>query len=585
MSVVAAATDSRLPRIRVGDAAASIAACGAVAAWAFGRPGWHASRISSFGLVGALDGWFFLAVGLLVVSFALAISRPRLSSPILVVDVVLLVGLLHGLGATIDSHASLPTTYTHAGFVEYIARTGHGLPAVDARSGWPGFFSFAAVITALAGQPTALFLLRWSPLVFNLLLLAPVFVVARNLIGDVRAAWVALWLFVIANWYGQDYFAPQAIALVLFLAVFAVATGPLGDHVRLARDALPSRVALPPALPARARQILVVLLAVIALAVMTGHQLTPVVLVLSSSVAVAMRRTRLRTFPILVGVLFLVWLSLAGQSFWTGHRHLLFGSVGHVSANVGRSVGRPASGHGARHIVLAVRLGVTALLAAVAAAGVARRWRAGGRPLTLVALALSPFPAVALQAYGGEVGIRAAMFATPFLAALAAMAFVPTSAGTPGRASIAWLSIVSLVLSGGFLLARYGNEQFEQIPTGAMAAVDWVLAHAPPGSTIVTATPGAPSNYRDIKRYDRHVLDEFDTSDVRSLSRRLGGRPERTYLIVSDNQQRWGELLEGKKANWLDRFRDELMACGCYDVRFHDPSANTWVFQPSKDRE
>ena len=47
-------------------------------------------------------------------------------------------------------------------------------------------------------------------------------------------------------------------------------------------------------------------------------------------------------------------------------------------------------------------------------------------------------------------------------------------------ASVAF--VLSLGLTGAFLLARYGNESFERVLPGDAKAVDWLYANASPGA-------------------------------------------------------------------------------------------------------
>ena len=59
-----------------------------------------------------------------------------------------------------------------------------------------------------------------------------------------------------------------------------------------------------------------------------------------------------------------------------------------------------------------------------------------------------------------------------------------------------------------FLLARYGNEAFEETPAGEYAAMNYVYNHDGRGTAVlwisrpsgVNATPQMPWQYRDIEK-------------------------------------------------------------------------------------
>ena len=67
-------------------------------------------------------------------------------------------------------------------------------------------------------KPGRLRIALWSPLAFNLINLVVLRYLFRGLTRNTRLIWLGLWIFFIINWVGQDYFSPQAMAYVLYLA-------------------------------------------------------------------------------------------------------------------------------------------------------------------------------------------------------------------------------------------------------------------------------------------------------------------------------------------------------------------------------
>lgn len=135
-----------------------------------------------------------------------------------------------GLPAVVEPGARLGVSWTHLGFVEAIAGAGQVPVGVDSRFSWAGFFSQWAWIGDAAGGPPLDLVLRWAPPVIALLWATGVYAVATHLLDGRRAPWVATWLFLGLNWIEQDYFSPQATAMVLSLAVLVLAVGPLATR-------------------------------------------------------------------------------------------------------------------------------------------------------------------------------------------------------------------------------------------------------------------------------------------------------------------------------------------------------------------
>ena len=130
--------------------------------------------------------------------------------------------MLHGATSLIDEEPAFNVVWRHAGVTDYVMTTGRVNPDIDAYFNWPGFFILAALVTRTAGLDSALGLSGWAPVAFELLYLPALVVISRAFTADRRLAWVAVWLFYVTNWVGQDYLSPQAMGYLLYLAMVAV---------------------------------------------------------------------------------------------------------------------------------------------------------------------------------------------------------------------------------------------------------------------------------------------------------------------------------------------------------------------------
>src|SRR5439155_2006425 len=90
---------------------------------------------------------------------------------------------------------------------------------------WPGFFALGALLTKAAGLRSAVEFAGWAPVFFNLAFVVGPYLLFRSFTRDRRLLWVAIWLFVLTNWIGQDYFSPQAMSYFFYLVLIGVCVG------------------------------------------------------------------------------------------------------------------------------------------------------------------------------------------------------------------------------------------------------------------------------------------------------------------------------------------------------------------------
>ncbi|SDY92630.1 hypothetical protein SAMN05444365_104173 [Micromonospora pattaloongensis] len=554
------------------------------------------TEIGPLGLVSALPPRLYAALAALTVGFVVAVFR-RGGAPraLLAAHVVVLVVLLFGAAPIIEPLPRLLPGWLHVGFADYIARTGETLPQLDARFSWPGFFALVAMATRAAGMPDAMPLLGWAPVAFNLLYVAAVFRLARATSSDVRTAWLAVWLFVPANWVGQDYFGPQALNYLFYLVLLTVLLvwfRPRAfDHAhrhahRPLRDRLSRMIRLPapPLLSASSGNPygvtsllgLMVVVVVVFAASTASHQLTPVAIAMSVALLVLVRQCRVRALPVLLGVMVVGHLSYFTVPYWSGHLDEIFGSLGNVLGVLNSGAVERVQGDATHQIVVLFRVELAAAVWGLAALGAWRRMRAGDNDPALVALAGAPFLLLSMQSYGGEILLRVYSFALPFMAVLVAAHLAPVR--RPRRALVMLMAVVlSAALTGAFFIARYGNESFEQVRRGDLAAVDWLYAHAPAGTSFVAATSNVPWRSRHVERYRYSTVSDDDRPvAVSAVEDELRANPS-AFLILSRGQYVFGESFLGKPPGWGSALEQQVIGSGRFRQVYANADARVYV--------
>jgi hypothetical protein len=149
------------------------------------------------------------------------------------------------------------------------------------------------------------------------------------------------------------------------------------------------------------------------------------------------------------------------------------------------------------YLRLAFALGVWGIAGAATLWGRLRRTPV---PLTALILAFVPFTMLAVQSYGGEGALRVYLYTLPFMLILAVAGF---AAHLPRRSFLvtAAITLVSTIMVPLLLITRFGNEQFEQVTRGDVAAARYVYSVAAPGSAIASVGLNALLGYQGLAAY------------------------------------------------------------------------------------
>ncbi|MFE0105060.1 lipopolysaccharide biosynthesis protein [Streptomyces sp. NPDC059009] len=530
--------------------------------------------MGGLGLISVLPKATLLGAALLVVVFGALLWAEQQHKKLLLVTLLATVVSLHALPAVLEAEPRFATAYQHLGFLEYIDRTGSAVPDLDARWSWPGFFAAAAFVAKACGVGDLTEVIRWWPLTMQLLYLAPMFLLLRSLRASWRAKWTGLWIFVLSGWVGQDYFSPQGFTYLLYLSFVAVLLVWFRAPRMLWGRRRPGEAEVEPT-DRRQRAVLLLILVAVFAATVPAHQLTPFVMLGVLAALVIVGRCELRGLPMLFAVLVAVWVGFFAEPYWSGHFDELFGGVGGVGGNVSSSVsGRMEDGSSSHKLVLYVRVLLAGGVLALACWGWWRRRDHKYSERSLLVLAFIPFLGFGMQSYGGEMALRVFMFAVPGAALLAGLALFPRTGITPeerdkDRVSLAPLAalMAGLLLMGGFLVARWGNEPFERIRPGEVAAMNYIYDHDSPtvrllwmsNDTINNVTPAMPWGTRDMEKVQYvPTLAPADPVLVSSLVKALKDAGPQSYLMVNRSQSVYLQLDVGYARSWESRLLRNL---------------------------
>ncbi|MFB7507513.1 lipopolysaccharide biosynthesis protein [Streptomyces broussonetiae] len=531
-------------------------------------------RMGGLGLVSVLPLPTLAGAGLLVTVFAALLWLRREHRALLLLTLLATVVSLHALPAVIETEPRFPTAWQHLGFLDYIDRTGSAVPDLDARWSWPGFFAVAAFVGRACGLTDFTEVIRWWPTAIQLAYLAPMFLLTRSLRASWRAKWTGVWLFVLCGWVGQDYFSPQGFTYLLYLMFVAILLVWFRPPRVVWSRLRPGEAEVAPA-DRRQRSVLLLVLIGLYAASVPAHQLTPFVMLGVLTVLVLLGRSELRGLPLLFAVVVAVWVGFMAEPYWSGHFNDLFGGVGGIGSNVSTSVsGRIQGGSSTHKLVLYVRVLLAGSVLAFACWGWWRRRSNHYRERSLLVLTFVPFLGFGMQSYGGEMALRVFMFAVPGAALLGALALFPRAGATAkerekDRLSLAPVAalLAGLLLMGGFLVARWGNETFERTRPGEVAAMNWVYAHDrptlrllwPTQDTVNDVTPAMPWGAKDMERVNYvPTLAPVDPVLVSGLVKALKDAGPNSYLMINRSQVTYLQLDAGYSPVWEKRLIENL---------------------------
>ncbi|HWU05545.1 MAG TPA: hypothetical protein VN520_03940 [Streptomyces sp.] len=490
----------------------------AAALWISSLPYVGFRSMGEYGLLDRLPATYYLSLLVLTAGFLAGLRRADTAPWWPALYCAGLLTALKGLPAVLYDSERYPWASKHDAVINHLLADGELRPYeglsgnMSAYDQWPGFFTLNGGLVRAFGADSAAAYLNWAPVVLGLLTMPVLVLIYRTFSQDRRLVWSAVWIFQLANWVGQDYFAPQGLAFLLHLAVLAVVVRHFvrpGSAGRLRSRSCPdpAAAAVPPSTGTRQRAVRAVVLVPVIVAVNAVHQLTPVMLCATLLALNLTRRYRNPGLLAVAGLIMLAWDLTMGRPLFTETLGTLRDSLGELTRNTRAGYAGQLTGAGPE---LAGRAGVLMVLAVSVLAGAALllRRRLAHSALPLLLASVAPVPLFAVNDYGGEMLFRVYLFALPGAAFFAAAALVPAAGGTGARRAgpavrrlrAAALPVTLTALLAGFLPAYYGKERMYYTPPAETALVTRAIDAAPEGALILAATGSFP---KALHRYDR----------------------------------------------------------------------------------
>jgi hypothetical protein len=552
------------------------------------------------GLVSVLPWEFFGALFMVTLSFGLVLFHRPLSVPLALANILALILMSFGATAVVQDVPRFAIGWRLAGIMDYIMHNGAVDGRIDAFFNWPGFFILMAFITQATGFDSVLQFMAWAHVIFNVLNLGPLWMIFQSTTADRRLTLAALWFFYLANWIGQDYLSPQAFNFYLFLVVLAVILTWLRGEAWPAQQVLDwarSRIRrldrgvrwatgylsgverpIEPLAPWQ-RAGLVTFIIITLIAMVPSHQLTPFALLAAISALVVVNRMSTLTLPILLFVLIATWVFFGATAYISGHIGHVAGPVGSVGTNVDANLTARLRGSPDHIFIGYLRTAMSLAVWSLALIGGVRRILTGHRDIGVALLAVTPFPLLLLQAYGGELLLRIYLYSLPFMAFFVAGVFFPTPQRGRGVVAGVLLVAVSFGLAVSLLYARYGNERMDYFTTDEVAAVEHLYTVAEPGSQFVALTGTLPWRYREYQTYEYRTVPRIARlTDIPGLVGIMSDRrfPE-SYLILTRSQKASAELFIGWPEGTWEGFVSALDGSERFALVFANADARVYV--------
>jgi hypothetical protein len=276
------------------------------------------------------------------------------------------------------------------------------------------------------------------------------------------------------------------------------------------------------------------------------------------------------------------------QPFLAGHPSMVFGDLGQAGDNLTASVtSRVVQGNPEHTFIAVMRVIMTGFIWLFACLGGVRRLHKGRRDITYILLAVAAFPLIIVQQYGGEMFLRIYLFTLPLMVFFAATFFYTTHRFFI-RGTSRWMTVAiictNLVLLGGFLFTRYGNERVDYMTYAEVAGVRYLYNIAPSDSLFIGGWDDTPWQFQDYEKYTCYSMasilpDAVVTSNVNAIVRFIGSQKHSAaYMVFTRGQKAWAYSLSGLPPGSLEHLEDALLKSRKFKMVYSNPDVQILMF-------
>jgi hypothetical protein len=518
--------------------------------------------MKDWGLLSIFPVSMIVAYLLLVVGFASLFQNEQVNDICFAFYIFAFILMVHGTPQLLYGTIRYSWAWKHVGVVDYIIR--HG--AVDPRDpvlrvyhNWPGFFALNALFTQLAGFKSAETYAGWGPAFYDTLFAFSLLALFRLFTTDRRLQWLGVWFFLLTNWIGQDYFSPQAttyfmmigysilllrgfgtnqpLNLVLWKSwlapIFRIFRLPLQFMDKITSLKLTS-VHHEPVQSKISRFGLGVIVLLVFGTIVSIHQLTPFMGVISVVVLILFGVIRWRTLPVWMILLIVLWLAFPAKLYNSEVTSSTLESFGKVEQTVDSGLVNTAKISTGQVVVSWMGRGLSGFIVLLAGLGILRRARKGYLDLYAILLAGSPVIVLFLNSYGGEALFRVYFFVIPFLSYLAAASVLTGDEPYHSRLKPLLVGGLSLAMLVAFLFAYYGKERQYSFTKAEVEAAEYLYSHAVPNSLLVEGSRNYPTMFLNYE-YFSYVPIDREPSD--SIDRILDDPVDVLYDWLSNSER------------------------------------------------
>lgn len=538
-------------------------------------PGLERATYSQFGLLTAGTGpGLVLCMMLIVAAFLIALRRHQLRTMIVAVGMAIVVQRF-----TVTMITSAPIydwTYKHVAVTEYILDLHRLAPSgVDIYSEWPSFFLVSAWFQHVTGYDTLSLAHVFAPMI-HVVLAACIYGLARVMKFTKRAAVTAAMLAEVVNWVGQDYYSPQAWALLLAVGFLAL----------LMSSPLTRSAALLSIIPFAA--------------LVPTHQLTPYWLLAVTGVLLVTRRAKPWWLMVPLGVLLLGYLYprlpiVAPYGLFQG-----FDPVQNAASNVQQE------GVLGKQITSLVCRALSGGVFGLALVSAIYAWRTKKTFWAPMVMAFGSVMLLAGQSYGGEAIFRVYLYAIPGCVLLITPMFLalfdrqPSQDPSSRARRLTATTSVAVATAGAIGSAVLGLQAYFGLWPIVLEHRDQiddaraVAAQAPNGTTVTTLySSGYPARstsdygrlteanqYWDVHLYalGPEYMQGFPTPEkLGQIDYNASISDTPTYMVVTRQSLEAMQYYGFVPDDAVNRFRQWLGTDSSWSVRYHD--TDTIVYQ------